>query len=76
MVVSLYIYQIPENVLEEDLENIFSELEGYIETRLKKTTAKGKIAFIDFETEVNAKYAMNLLQNFKFTEKVIYNIII
>lgn len=69
MVVSLYICQIPENVTEDDLKNVFSELEGYVDTRIKQVSDKGKIAFVDFENERDANFARNILQGFKFTKQ-------
>ena len=68
MVVSLYVCQIPENVTKEDLINVFSEVSGYIDTRIKIMSDKAKIAFIDFEDEKNAKFAKDTLQGFKFTK--------
>ena len=75
MVVSLYICQIPENVTEDDLKNVFSELEGYIDTRIKQISEKGKIAFVDFENDRDANFAKNILQGFKFTKQVIIHFI-
>jgi RNA recognition motif-containing protein len=69
MVVSLYICQIPENVTKEDLISAFSEVSGYIDTRIKLMPDKSKIAFIDFEDEKNANFAKETLQGFKFTEE-------
>ena len=68
MVVSLYVCEIPRNVLKEDIEGLFKELEGYRETRVKITNDKRTIAFIDYDTEKVAKFAMETLQNFKFSE--------
>ena len=68
MVVSLYVCQIPSNVTKEDIINIFHEVDGYIDTRIKIMTDKGKIAFIDFENESNANFAKETLQGFKFSE--------
>jgi len=69
MVVSLYVCQIPENVTKEDLINAFSEVSGYIDTRIKIMSDKAKIAFIDFEDEKNANFAKETLQGFKFTKE-------
>jgi RNA recognition motif-containing protein len=69
MVVSLYVCEIPKNISKQDLENLFSELEGYIETRIKGTNDKRKIAFIDFEAEKEAKFALETLQGFKFSSE-------
>ena len=46
MVVSLYVCEIPNNVTKEDLDNLFSEIEGYIETRTKVANDKRTIDFI------------------------------
>jgi hypothetical protein len=67
MVVSLYICEIPKNVTEKDLENIFCELDGYIEMRMKGSDNR-KIAFVDYETDKEAKFAMETLQGFKFSQ--------
>ena len=69
MVVSLYVCEIPNNVTKEDLDNLFSEIEGYIETRTKVANDKRTIAFIDYQTEKDAKCARETLQGFKFTDK-------
>ena len=69
MVVSLYVCEIPNNVTKEDLDNLFSEIEGYIETRTKVENDKRTIAFIDYQTEKDAKCARETLQGFKFTDK-------
>lgn len=68
MVVSLYVCQIPSNVTKDDIINIFHEVDGYIDTRIKTMSDKGKIAFIDFENETNANFAKETLQGFKFSE--------
>ena len=69
MVVSLYVCQIPENVTKEDIINVFREVSGYIDTRIKIMSDRVKIAFIDFEDEKNANFAKETLQGFKFTEE-------
>lgn len=69
MVVSLYVCEIPNNVTKEDIDNLFSEIEGYIETRTKVANDKRTIAFIDYQTEKDAKCARATLQGFKFTDK-------
>lgn len=66
MVVSLYICEIPKNITNKDLENIFCELEGYITTRMKGVDNR-RIAFVDYESERDAKFAMDTLQGFKFS---------
>jgi hypothetical protein len=65
MVVSLYICEIPKNIGEKELENIFKEMNGFREIRIKGSDTR-KIAFADFESESEAKFAMETLQNFKF----------
>lgn len=69
MVVSLYICEIPINVTKQDIENLFGDLEGYRETRTKGAQDRRKIAFVDFDSEKEAKFAMNTLQGFKFSEQ-------
>jgi hypothetical protein len=66
MVVSLYICEIPKNVLKKEIEDLFRVMEGYIETRMKNTNDRRKIAFIDFQTENDARFALNTYQGFKF----------
>ena len=68
MVVSLYICEIPKNVTKQDIENIFCEFDGYKETRMKGNDIdKRKIAFVDYETESNARFALETLNGFKFS---------
>lgn len=69
MVVSLYVCEIPRNINKEDLENLFSELEGYKDIRLKGTQDKRKIAFVDFESEKDGKFALETLNGFKFASE-------
>jgi len=66
MVVSLYICEIPKNILKKDIEDLFRVMEGYIETRMKNTNDRRKIAFIDYHSENDARFAMNTYQCFKF----------
>lgn len=66
MVVSLYICEIPKNTIKKDIEDLFKSMEGYIETRMKNTNDRRKIAFVDFHSENEAKFAMNTYQGFKF----------
>ena len=67
MVVSLYICEIPKNILKKDIEDLFRAMEGYIETRMKNTNDRRKIAFIDYQTENDARFALNTYQGFKFS---------
>lgn len=67
MVVSLYICEIPKNTTKKDIEDLFIDMEGYRETRMKGTNDKRKIAFVDYEHEDEARFAMNALQGFKFS---------
>ena len=67
MVVSLYVCEIPNNITREDIEHVFSEIEGYLETRTKIANDKRTIAFIDYQTEQDAKCARETLQGFKFS---------
>lgn len=69
MVVSLYVCEIPNNVTKENIEDLFSAVEGYIETRTKVANDKRTIAFIDFQTERDAKCAKDTLQGFRFTDR-------
>ena len=68
MVVSLYICEIPKSVTKQDIENIFCEFDGYKETRMKGNDIdKRKIAFVDYESESNARFALETLNGFKFS---------
>ena len=68
MVVSLYICEIPKNVTKQDIENIFCEFDGYKETRMKGNDIdKRKIAFVDYQSESNARFALETLNGFKFS---------
>lgn len=67
MVVSLYVCEIPRSVTKKDIENLFGDYEGYIETRLKSTQDSRKIAFIDYESEPDAKFVLDTLQGFRFS---------
>lgn len=67
MVVSLYICEIPKSTIKKDVEDLFSVMEGYIETRMKNTNDRRKIAFVDYQTENDAKLAMSTYQGFKFS---------
>jgi hypothetical protein len=69
MVISLYVCEIPINVSKKDLDNIFAEIEGFKESRLKITNDKRKIAFVDYETEKDAKFALETLQGFRFSQE-------
>ena len=68
MSVSLYICEIPHTVNKSDLEQIFGEMEGYKECRMKAMNDKRKIAFVDFDSEREAKFALETLQGFRFQE--------
>jgi RNA recognition motif-containing protein len=67
MVVSIYICEIPKNVNKKDIESLFDYYEGYIETRLKPSSDSRKIAFVDFEEEAHAHFAIENLQGFRFS---------
>jgi RNA recognition motif-containing protein len=67
MVVSIYICEIPKNVNKKDIESLFGDYEGYIETRLKPTGDSRKIAFVDFDEEAHAHFTIENLQGFKFS---------
>jgi len=69
MVVSLYICEIPAKVGKNILEDLFHDLEGYKEMRIKATKDRRIIAFADFNNEEDAKMAMNTFQGFKFSEE-------
>ena len=70
MVISLYVCQIPDNITKEDLEDAFKEMQGFVELRLKTKTIPNegivKMAFVDYDSEDNARNAKDVLQSFKF----------
>jgi RNA recognition motif-containing protein len=67
MVVSIYICEIPRNTLKKDIESLFRDYNGYIETRMKATNDNRKIAFVDYEDEEDAKFVIDTLQGFRFS---------
>jgi len=70
MVISLYISEIPKNVTKEDMNQLFKTLEGFKEIRMKiSNNDKRKIAFVDYESESEAKFAQETLQGFKFSSE-------
>lgn len=69
MVVSLYICEIPPKIGKNILEDLFHDLDGYKEMRIKGTKDRRIIAFVDFSREEDAKIAMNTFQGFKFSEE-------
>lgn len=77
MVVSLYVCDIPQNIEKEELDGVFSCFEGFVEVRLARdknkyhfsltlTLFRQKIAFVDYEGEDQAKYAMSSTKGFRF----------
>lgn len=67
MVTSLYICEIPRNIDKENIHGLFCSFEGYRETRIKITSNKDKkIAFVDFDSESDARFAMDQRQGYKF----------
>jgi RNA recognition motif-containing protein len=66
MVVSIYVCEIPRNINKKDIENLFSDYDGYVETRMKGTNDNRKIAFVDYENEKDAIFVIETLQSFRF----------
>lgn len=69
MVVSLYVCDIPKSVNKKEIEEVFSEFQGYIETRMKVFQDKGKICFVDYNKETDANFVIHTLQGFKFSSE-------
>jgi len=70
MVISLYVSEIPKNITKEDLNQLFKTLEGFKEVRMKiSNNERRKIAFVDYESESEAKFAQQTLQGFKFSSE-------
>ena len=77
MVVSLYVCDIPQNIEKEELDSVFGCFDGFIEVRLAKdknryviivhySNYRQTIAFVDYEKDEHAKYAMNSTKGFRF----------
>jgi RNA recognition motif-containing protein len=68
MVISLYVSEIPKNISKEDMAQLFKTLEGFKEIRMKvSNNDKRKIAFVDYDSDSEAKFAQETLQGFKFS---------
>ena len=68
MVVSLYVSEVPKNMEKDDLKNLFKEFSGFIDLRLKHFQDKGKICFVDFDNENDAKAVISLLNGIKYSD--------
>lgn len=68
MVVSLYVSEIPKNMEKDDLLNLFKEFSGFKDLRIKLFQDKGKICFVDFDNENDAKAVISLLNGIKYAD--------
>jgi RNA recognition motif-containing protein len=64
--VSLYVCDIPQNITKEELDSVFKCFGGFNEVRLARDKNRQRIAFVDYENEASALYAMNSLKGFRF----------
>jgi RNA recognition motif-containing protein len=65
--VSLYVCDIPQNITKEELDSVFSCFDGFNEVRLARDKNRQRIAFVDYEHEGAATYAMNSTRGFRFS---------
>ena len=63
--VSLYVCDIPQTIERDELTEIFSCFDGFVEVRIARDRNKQKIAFIDYKEEEHAKVAMNSTRGFR-----------
>ncbi len=68
MVVSIYVSEIPKQLEKEDLLNLFKEFQGFIDLRVKTYQDRGKICFVDFEKETDAKVVISSLNGIKYSQ--------
>ena len=68
MVVSIYVSEIPKQLEKDDLLNLFKEFQGFIDLRVKTYQDRGKICFVDFEKETDAKVVISSLNGIKYSQ--------
>jgi RNA recognition motif-containing protein len=68
MVVSLYVSEVPKHMEKDDLFNLFKEFSGFKDLRVKLFQDKGKICFVDFDNENDAKAVISLLNGIKYSD--------
>jgi len=66
MVVSLYVSEIPLHMDKKDLIEIFKNFHGFIDLRIKTYNDKGKICFVDYDKESDAKLVISSLNGVKY----------
>jgi RNA recognition motif-containing protein len=64
--ISLYVCDIPQTIEKDELAEIFSCFDGFLEVRIARDRNKQKIAFVDYTEEDKAKIAMNSTKSFRF----------
>jgi hypothetical protein len=64
--ISLYVCDIPQTIEKDELMEIFSCFDGFIEVRIARDRNKQKIAFVDYTEEEKAKIAMASTKSFRF----------
>jgi len=63
----LFVENLPDGCTEMMIQMLFQQFQGFVEVRMIE--GKPGIAFVEYETEVQAGLEMNGLQNFKVTPK-------
>ena len=64
--VSLYVCDIPQNITKEELDSVFRCFGGFNEVRLARDKNRQRIAFVDYQDERSAQYAMESVKGFRF----------
>lgn len=64
--VSLYVCDIPQSIEKEELRSFFNCFDGFIDVRVARDKNKQRIAFVDYDTEQKAKFAMNSTRGYRF----------
>lgn len=64
--VSLYVCDIPQNITKEELDSVFRCFAGFNEVRLARDKNRQRIAFVDYQDERSAQYAMESVKGFRF----------
>ena len=64
--VSLYVCDIPQTITKEELDAVCKCFPGFNEVRLARDKNRQRIAFVDYDNDANANYAMNSLRGYRF----------
>lgn len=63
---SLYVCDIPQNITRDELEKVFSQFNGFHEVRLARDKNRQRIAFVDYEEQQEAEFAMRSTLGYRF----------